>query len=290
MKIALTGSSGFLATSFKKMNSLTNVEFFNLKRNESDKQWKEAIQQCDVVMNFAGAPVVQRWTKKNKQIILDSRVNTTRRIVRIINDLPEDKAPGLLISASAIGIYPQTIGDKYDESTKKTGNNFLAEVVMEWENAARELKNPATRLVLPRIGVVLGSDGGMLKMVAPLFKLGLGGKLGSGRQGVSFIHINDLVRALQYFIEKDGMFGVYNVTSPHPITNKRFTKSLAKVLKRPAFVPVPAFAIRLVFGEAARVVTKGSLVYPKNLLSEGFDFEFQEIDEALDHFIIEVDT
>lgn len=281
MRIALTGSSGFLATSFKTKNTLSDVEYFNLKRDESDDQWKEKIEQSDVVMNFAGAPVVQRWNEQNKKVIMDSRVKTTRRIVQIINDLPEDKTPRLLISASAIGIYPQNIGGEYDEGTTETGDDFLAEVVVEWERAARELNNSATRLVMPRIGVVLGAEGGMLKMVAPLFKLGLGGKLASGKQGVSFIHIDDVVCAFQFFIENEKIEGIYNLTAPHPVTNKKFTKVLAKTLKRPAIFPVPAFAIRMVFGKAASAVTEGGFVYPKNLQSGGFEFEYPKIEEAL---------
>lgn len=281
MRIAFTGSSGFLANSFKNNNTLGDVEYFNLKRDESNGVWKEKIQQSDVVINFAGAPVVQRWNEKNKKVIMDSRVKTTRRIVQIMNELPEDKTPRLLISASAIGIYPQTIGGEYDEGTSETGDDFLAEVVVEWERAARELNNSATRLVMPRIGVVLGAEGGMLKMVAPLFKLGLGGKLATGKQGVSFIHIDDVVKAFQYFIENENTEGVYNLTAPHPVTNKVFTKALAKVLRRPAIFPVPAFAIRLVFGKAASVVTEGGFVYPKNLQRGGFEFEYPKIDEAL---------
>jgi hypothetical protein len=281
MRIAFTGSSGFLATSFKKNNTLDDVEYFNLKRDENIDQWKEKIQQSDVVMNFAGSPVVQRWNEENKKVIKDSRVKTTQRIVEIINELPVEKAPRLLISASAIGVYPQTIGSEYDESTSETGDDFLAEVVVEWERAARELNNPATRLVIPRIGVVLGTNGGMLKMVAPLFKLGLGGKLATGKQGVSFIHIDDVVKAFQFFIEHENVEGIYNLTAPHPVTNKEFTKALAKTLKRPAIFPVPEFAIRLVFGKAASVVTGGGFVYPKNLEHDCFDFEYPKIEEAL---------
>jgi uncharacterized protein (TIGR01777 family) len=281
MRIAFTGSSGFLATSFKNKNTLSDVEYFNLKRDESDEEWKEKIQQSDVVVNFAGAPVVQRWNEKNKLVIMNSRAKTTQRIVQIINDLPEDKAPPLFISASAIGIYPQMIGGEYDEDTLETGGDYLAEVVIEWERAARELNNTTTRLVMPRIGVVLGTDGGMLKMVAPLFKLGLGGKLASGKQGVSFIHIEDVVKAFQFFIENEKTDGIYNLTAPNSVINKEFTKALAKILKRPAIFPVPAFAIRLVFGKAASVVTEGGFVYPKNLQRDGFDFEYPEIDEAL---------
>ena len=281
MRIAITGSSGFIATSFKNKNTLNNVEFFNLKRDQSDEEWKAKIQKSDVVMNFAGAPVVQRWNEKNKRVIMNSRVKTTQRIVHIINELPKNEAPRLLISASAIGVYPQNIGGEYNEDTPETGNDFLADVVKEWERVAHELNNPATRLVMPRIGVVLGAGGGMLKMVAPLFKLGLGGKLASGKQGVSFIHIDDVVRAFQFFIDSDKADGIYNLTAPHPVTNKHFTKAMAKTLKRPAIFPVPAFAIRLVFGKAASVVINGGLVYPKNLPQDGFGFKYPEIEKAL---------
>lgn len=281
MKIAFTGSSGFIASSFREMSTLDNVEFVALKRDETDEQWRKKISGCDVVMNFAGAPVVQRWNVRNMQVIKSSRVHTTQRIVAILNALPASESPGLFVSASAIGVYPQDTDSAYDETSTVFGGDFLAEVVKEWEQSAHKMTNEAVRLVLPRIGVVLGRKGGMLKMVTPLFKAGLGGRLASGRQGVSFIHIEDVVQILQFFIRNETTRGVYNLTAPNPVSNAEFTKQLAHVLKRWAVLPVPAFAIRILFGNAAGVVTKGSLIYPRNLQKAGYVFRYDRIEAAL---------
>ncbi len=281
MKIAITGSSGFIGTSLQNSLYKTEVEYFPLKRDESDAQWIEKIGKSDVVINLAGSPVIQQWTPRNKKIILDSRVQTTRRLVTIINELPRRNSPRLFISASAIGIYPSKGNIVHTEESNAIGNGFLPEVVMKWEKEAMELTNRYVRLVIPRIGVVLGKDGGLLKKILPLFKLGLGGKVASGKQSVSFIHIDDLIYAFKFFIENKNSAGIYNLTAPRISTNTELTKAMGKVLYRPTILPVPAFALKFLYGKAASIMIHGEKVYPKNLLNAGYQFSFPDIESAL---------
>lgn len=285
MKIAITGSSGFIGTSLQKGFFKSDIEFLPLKRNETDTVWAEKIGQCDVLINLAGAPVIQRWTTRNKKKILYSRINTTKRLLTIINELPRRNSPRLFISASAIGVYPSADGKTYDEDSNAIGNGFLSEVVVQWEKEAMELTNRYVRLVIPRIGVVLGKGGGMLKKILPLFKMGLGGVIASGKQGVSFIHIDDLVRAFMFFIENKDTAGIYNLTAPEITSNRELTKTLADILKRPAIVPVPAFALKLLYGKAATIMINGEKVYPGRLLANGFKFSFSNIETALNDLI-----
>jgi uncharacterized protein (TIGR01777 family) len=281
MKIAITGSSGFIGTSLLSGLYKTEMDFFPLKRNETDTVWAEKIGQCDVLINLAGAPVIQRWTPRNKNKILYSRINTTKRLVSILNELPRRNSPCLFISASAIGIYPSDEGRMYDEESNAIGDGFLPEVVVHWEKEALELTNRYVRLVIPRIGVVLGKDGGLIKKILPIFKLGLGGIIASGQQSVSFIHIDDLVQAFRFFIENKDTAGIYNLTAPEITSNRKLTKTMAEVLNRPAIVPVPAFALKLLYGKAAAIMINGEKVYPKHLLGAGFEFKFPDVETAV---------
>jgi uncharacterized protein len=282
MKIALTGSSGFIATHLQKALFNGNANFAHLKRNQSDLEWKELINNADVVINLAGAPVIQRWTVKNRKTIEESRTLTTRRLVNILNQIPASQVPKLLISASAIGIYPNDSPIVHDEQSNETGDSFLSEVVGKWEQEARELTNYATRLVIMRIGVVLGKEGGLIAKVLPLFRLGLGGRIGNGNQTLSFIHIDDIVNAVQFFIENKNSTGTYNLVAPNITTNELFTRVLAKKLKRKAVLPVPAFALKLLYGQAAQIMIKGENVYPAHLLADGFRFKYPNIGSAIE--------
>lgn len=279
MLIAITGASGFIATSIKEKFRIEDAQFISLKRNETDDEWNRKLQQANVVINLAGSPVIQRWTKKNKKIILESRVNTTRRLVNLLNQL--ENGPELFISASAIGIYPDKGADVLTEDSSLTGDGFLSQVVKNWEAAARNLKTQNTRLVIARIGVVIGLNGGLLKKTLPLFKLGLGGKIASGKQALSFIHIDDIVRAFQFFIEHSKTRGVYNLVAPNLTTNAEFTRTLSKALKRPAIIPVPAFALKVLYGKASHIMINGEKVYPKKLVDDGFQFSHPTIESAI---------
>lgn len=282
MKIALTGSSGFIATNIQqKLFKGKSVEYLHLKRDEKNQEWVDKIKQADILINLAGAPVIQRWTKSNRQTILSSRVETTQRLVSILNQLPADVGPKLFISASAIGIYPDKSDQILDEQSSEKGSGFLANVVEQWENEARELVNDTIRLVIARIGVVIGKDGGLIKKTLSLFKMGLGGKIASGNQALSFIHIDDIVNAIGFFIENQQASGIYNLVAPNISTNKQFTQIMGQLLKRPVFLPVPAFALKLIYGEAARIMINGEKVFPAHLLNDEFSFEYPTIDSAL---------
>ena len=285
MKIAFTGTHGFLATSLRTAWQQFGYEFVSLNRNEPQSVWERKIREADVVINLAGAPVTMRWTHKNRDLIRKSRLQTTRKIIEIINDLPENEAPKLLISGSAIGIYPNHGQFQCSEQTTEVGNNFLSRVVAEWEQQAWGLSNPNVRLIIVRTGIVLGLNGGMVPRLLPLFKWGLGGRIASGKQRMSFIHIDDLVSAFHFFIENTATSGVYNLVAPIASTNAQFTSELAKLLKRQAPFAIPGFILKIAFGSMSEMLTKGEYVYPGRLLAEGFQFKFREMGPALQDLI-----
>lgn len=278
MVIALAGYNGFIGTHIR--NKLIAHDFILLSRDDlygPTEALARKISGCGAIINTAGFSITARWTKKNREKIFKSRTKVTRNLVRAI-ELAGDQ-PGVLINASAIGIY-QNNGE-HTETSGAYANGFLAEVVREWE-AAADAVGDDVRLVKMRLGMVLGSDGGALPRLIKLFKWGLGGVIASGKQVYSFIHIDDVTGAINHILEHEGE-GIYNFTAPHPVTNKIFTNTLAKTLHRPALLPIPGFLMRLVMGESATVVTEGQTVYPKKLLDEGYKFTFASIDEALEN-------
>jgi uncharacterized protein len=198
-----------------------------------------------------------------------------------MNQLPTGIGPRLFISASAIGIYPDISDQIFDEQNSEKGSGFLASVVEQWENETSDLVNGNIRLIIARIGVVLGKDGGLIKKTLPLFKLGLGGKIASGNQSLSFIHINDIVKAINFFIQNQETSGIYNLVAPNISTNKQFTQIMGHLLNRPTFLTVPAFALKLIYGEAAKIMINGEKVAPSHLIKDGFSFEFPTIGSAL---------
>lgn len=280
MKIAISGASGFIGMSIKEKWPDKQAEFVALKRDETDEVWTQKIAEADVVINLAGSPVVQRWTVKNMQTILNSRVETTRRIVRIMNNSTYKKQK-VFVSASAIGIYPDVGIMAHSEDSTHRGTSFLSEVVIAWEQEAEQLANPKARLVITRIGVVIGNGGGLLKKTKPLFKLGLGGRISSGKQFMSFIHIDDLVNAVHFLVNNAKSKGVYNLVAPKLTTNAEFTKVLSRMIRRPAILPVPAFALRILYGNAADILINGEKVFPQRLLDAGYNFIYPTIRKAL---------
>lgn len=240
---------------------------------------REAVSGRDAIVHLAGEGVAERrWTKAQKARILDSRVMGTRHLVEAILAVPN--GPRTFIGASAIGFYGNRAEEILDE-TSAPGAGFLSDVCQAWE--AETLKVPDyVRRVVVRIGIVLGRGGGALKPLLPLFKLGGGGPVASGRQWMSWIHVDDLVGLLVHAAENDSVRGVVNGTAPHPVRNNEFTKALGKALHRPAFVPAPAFALKLVMGELSDLVLFSQNVLPKAALATRFPFRFPRIREALD--------
>lgn len=280
MKIAISGSSGFIGQHLTKFFSgkgdivipLTRSLF----RQETNEKLLEALAGCDVVINLAGASINQRWTEAAKERILNSRVDTTHRLVSIVNGM--SVKPVLFISASAVGIYPDE--GVYTESNASEGTGFLAKVCMHWEDEAQKL-SPDVRLVIVRFGVVLATDGGALpKMLLP-FKLFVGGPIASGEQSFSWIHIDDVMNGIQFAIIHPELSGVVNFVSPQPIVNRILSQEIAKAFHRPDWLTVPAFVFRLLYGEGEVLATKGQQAYPARLLAVGYNFRYSDIGVAL---------
>ncbi|HYA17499.1 MAG TPA: TIGR01777 family oxidoreductase [Bryobacteraceae bacterium] len=241
----------------------------------------ESLEGMDAVLHLAGEPVAQRWNGAVKQRIRDSRVFGTRRLVDAIAKV--SNRPRLLVAASAIGIY----GDRGDEILNESsgpGAGFLAEVCRAWEAEAERAAQFGLRVVKLRIGFVLGKDGGALGQMLPVFRLGLGGPLGSGKQWMPWIHADD-VAGLFLHAATTGISGVWNATAPNPVTNADFTRALAKAIHRPAIFPVPPFALKLLFGELAQHMLDSARVVPEAALKAGFRFRFPEIGGALEDLL-----
>jgi hypothetical protein len=244
----------------------------------SEKPELNALSRIDVIFHLVGEPIAQRWSEKIKQRIYDSRIDGTRRLVGAIRELKHK--PYSLISASAVGYY----GDRGSETLTETagpGHDFLAELCRDWEREALHARELGTRVVPIRIAAVLGRDGGMLKAILPIFRLGIGGKLGNGKQWVSWIHIDDLVKLLVFAADNASVTGVLNASSPQPVTNAQFTNALSLALHRPSFVPVPKFALKFVMGEVADFLFNSSRVIPAAAEQAGFRFEYPAIEPAL---------
>ena len=238
----------------------------------------EALAGRDGVVHLLGENVAQRWTTAAKRRIRESRELGTRQLVEGLSRLSDDERPQALVSTSAIGYYGAR-GDELVDETAPPGDDFLAQVVQAWEAEAHEAQALGMRVAIPRTGVVLTGDGGALaKMLTP-FKLGVGGPVAGGSQYVPWVHLDDVVGALLFLL--DGGRGAYNVTAPEPVTNTELSKALGRALKRPAVLPVPALAIRTLYGEMAWIVTTGVRAVPARLMDEGYSFERPDLDDAL---------
>jgi uncharacterized protein (TIGR01777 family) len=239
----------------------------------------QAFAGVDTVFHLAGEPVAEgRWTAAKKQRIRQSRVEGTRNLVAAIESLPE--RPKILVSASAVGFYGDR-GDEMLEETSAPGQDFLAGVCREWEAEALRAASLGIRVVTARIGLVLGPSGGALARMLTPFKLGLGGRLSSGRQWMPWVHLDDLVGLLLHAAGNAAISGAMNAVGPAPVTNREFTETLATVLNRPAIFPVPAFAIRLMFGEVADVLLGSQRVLPKVAERTGYRFRYPMLPHAL---------
>jgi uncharacterized protein len=238
-----------------------------------------ALSGSAAIVHLLGEPIDQRWTDDAKRRIRDSRVLSTTRLADALRALPAAEQPPVLVSQSATGYYGATGDEPLDEGAP-AGEGFLAGVVAEWEAAALRA-GPALRVVLPRTGVVLSEGGGALSKMLPFFRLGVGGPVAGGRQYVPWIHLDDEVAGLLRCLDDDGLSGPVNLTSPNPVTNGELTRALGSVLHRPAVLPVPALALRALYGEMATVVTQGSRVVPQRLLDAGHSFTYPDLEAAL---------
>jgi hypothetical protein len=288
MNITITGASGFVGRRLIERLLTENHSLHLLGRTPRSgvpcSTWDvlgesappvESLVNVDAVVHLAGEPVAQRWTPQAKRRIRATRVEGTRRLVEGLSAL--ERRPAVLVCASAIGIYGSR-GDEILTESSPTGEGFLADVCREWESAADLAQPLGVRVVKLRIGMVLGRPGGALARMLPAFKAGLGGRLGSGKQWMSWIHLDDLVELIRDSIEHPEVRGVVNATAPNPVPNAEFTRVLASVLRRPAVVPVPAFALRLLFGEMAQILLESQRVLPQ---VPGFRFQYPELAPAL---------
>ncbi len=285
MKIKITGASGYIGKIISKELARKNHAVSGIERSllyGSILDLQNEIRNCDAIINLAGAPILQRWTKKNKEIILSSRIETTTNLVAAINKLPKQERPKKFITVSAVGIYET--GSMHDESSRNFDEGFLGDVVKKWEAASSDL-NPDIQRVVFRLAMVLGKDAKTISSLKFPFKLGLGATLGSGNQAFPFVHETDVARAFAWAVEDFSVNQIFNLVAPENISNKDFTKTLAKKMHRPAFFFVPRFVLKMVLGEASSLLTEGASVEPKNLLNAGFMFQYPTLESALAEII-----
>lgn len=282
MKVVITGSGGYIGKELICRLQPEGFDCIPVKREFWDgrvEKISELLAGTDVVINLAGAPILKRWTKKNRDEIYKSRVLLTQKLVSAIYLLPETKRPKTFITASAIGIYKN--GLTHDETSIEFDNGFLGKLVLDWELASSTLPDDVRRVVF-RIGLVLGNESKTLTSMVPIFKFGLGGKISNGKQSFPFIHIDDLVSAFVWAIRNKEIRDVFNLVVPNPISNKQFTSQLAKKLNRPALFTVPAFILKIIFGKASQLIIQSPEIIPKKLLETGFIFMRPTIEESLD--------
>lgn len=284
MKIAVSGSNGYIAKNLIHELEIAHHDIIRIPRSMlyDAEQLAKLISSTSVVINLAGSPILTRWTKTNKNEILHSRIDTTQNIIKAINSLSDEKRPHLFISASAVGIYSD--GIIHTEQSKSFASDFVGEVVKGWENASVEL-SPTVRKVIFRIGLILGKEAKTIQKLVPVIKMGLGGKVGNGRQAFPFIHINDAIRAILWSIGNKNAQGIYNLVAPENIDNKTFTKALGKFLNRPVLFTVPAFSLMIILGEASSLLLHSPQVVPERLLNEGFEFSFPDINSCIAEII-----
>ncbi|MGI1945174.1 TIGR01777 family oxidoreductase [Shewanella glacialipiscicola] len=236
------------------------------------------LNHIDAIVNLAGEPIVaKRWSKAQKQRICDSRWDITAKLTQLIKQ--SANPPKVMVSGSAVGYYGRHDDQLLDE-TSAAHAEFSHDICQKWEKAAQEASSEQTRVCIIRTGIVLGKGGALDKMLPP-FKLGLGGPIGHGRQGMSWIHVSDLVSLIQFLLTQEHCQGVFNATAPHPVSNAVFAKALGKALNRPALITTPPLALQLAMGEMSQLLTEGQFVIPKHALEAGFKFQFNELEPAL---------
>ena len=302
MKVAITGATGFVGSRLVERLSqaghsvvvftrnlghanrvfpsssfptVTNIAYIPTQSGE----WQQAIAGCDGVVNLAGEPIAEsRWTPDRKRMIVESRQLTTRLLVEAIAQA--DPKPSVLVSGSAIGYYGTSETASFDE-TSGAGDDFLAQVCQAWEAEAMRVKASGTRLVILRTGIVLGLEGGAIaKMITP-FRLFAGGPLGAGKQGVSWIHRDDLVELIIQSLSQPSYEGVLNATAPNPVRMAEFCHVMGEALNRPSWLPVPEIALEALLGDAAKMVLEGQQVLPQRTQAAGFHYQFADIQSAL---------
>ncbi len=279
MKIVICGKSGLVGSKLQEMFEASKNDVIGIKVRENTKieDIVKEINDCDILINLSGATILARWNKAYKNLLYNSRIDTTKKLVDAIAQCNEK--PKLFISASAVGIYDSEA--KHDDYSTEYANDYLAHICKDWEAEARRAEEYGVRSVQSRFGVIYAKDAGAMQKMLPPFKMGVGGKLGEGHQIISWIHIEDLVRAFEFIVKTPDLKGAINFTTPHTLSNIEQTKILGQVLNRPTFFGVPEFVIKLIFGEGSTVLLDSKDVYPKKLLDSGFEFRFDRFENAL---------
>jgi uncharacterized protein len=301
VKVLVTGASGFIGSALCDSLLVRGDTVVGLSRDPKKARgtnpsvswhaWEpllerppaEAFEGVDAVVNLLGEKIDQRWTGEAKERIMESRRTGTHNLIGTVAGL--ERKPRVLVNQSAIGFYGDR-GDSIMDESGSSGEGFDAEVVREWEAAASEGEATGVRLVIVRTGHVLDPDGGFLAKLLPPFRLGVGGPLAGGDQYVSWIHVEDEVGLILWAIENEAVSGVLNLTAPNPVTNRELSKALGRALHRPASMPVPGFALDLMYGgEFGAVLRGGQRVLPRRALDLGYEFRHPELDEALEDLL-----
>ena len=286
-RVYVTGATGFLGRALSPILTasgfrvVTRTRQTNPRTAANFQTWDHHspldLQECEGVVNLAGEPIFdKRWTSKQKKALYDSRIGTTRALV----DSFKSVRPKTLVSASAIGFYGEGGERELDESAAG-GDDFLAHICADWEKEAARAETLGVRVVCLRIGIIIGRRGGALAKMLPPFKMGVGGPIGSGRQWMSWVHIEDVCGTIVHALKTPSLKGAVNATSPVPVRNKEFSKTLGMVLKRPAFIPTPPLALKILLGQSAEVLVASQKVKPVKALESGYRFKYDDLEEAL---------
>ncbi|MBQ0140908.1 MAG: TIGR01777 family oxidoreductase [Kurthia sp.] len=294
MKIVIAGGSGFVGRALSQFFLHQEHEVFILTRGQSYKngglqyiQWlqenaepEKHLQDADVFINLAGVSLNEgRWTEERKEAIFKSRMSATAEINRIIEKL--NPKPQLLINASAIGIYPISKAATYTEASTQISTDFLGKTVAHWEKLAKKSEEHGVRVALTRFGVILGKNGGALDLMALPYQFHVGGTLGSGMQWVSWVHLDDIVGGMDFIIHHENISGIINFTAPHPVRMKQFGETIATVLNRKHWFPVPSPLLKIALGEKSTMVLDGQRVLPNVLQANDYEFHYAKIQDAL---------
>jgi uncharacterized protein (TIGR01777 family) len=289
MHIGITGASGFLGREIVALARLQGHQVVGFSRNERSQVLgcqetrvfgpEMDLADIQVVVHLAGEPILGFWTRAKRERILQSRTEGTRWVVDAVKRVP--KKPEILVSASGAGIYGDRGEEILTESSPPDTSDFLAKVAAAWELEGQKVEALGTRYVALRIGMVLGRDGGALPLIGSVFRLGLGGNIGSGKQWMPWIHVSDVAGLALHAMEKKEIRGPLNASGEIPIRNEEFTKALGAILKRPAFMTVPAFVLKLVAREESSLVLDSQRVVPETALKTGYGFKYPDIESAL---------